>query len=73
VVWGADGKDSWEYDGLTAFCGGIVDRMEEKGASMFISSLTPEELSLGAIDGGGVRIRSSRLFQKDGPPVCLMA
>jgi hypothetical protein len=47
--------------------------MEDKGASMFISSLTPEELSLGAIDGGGVRIRSSRLFQKDGPPVCLMA
>lgn len=41
--------------------------------SMFMSSLTPEELSLGMTGGGGVRIRSSKLFQKVGPPEFLMA
>lgn len=41
--------------------------------SMLVSSLSAEELSLGTIGGGGVRIRSSRLFQNDGPPAFLMA
>jgi len=73
VVWVADGKDSWECDGLTAVCCGVVDRMEENGVSMLTSSLIPEELSPGTIGGGGVRIRSSKLFQNDGPPAFLMA
>ena len=40
---------------------------------MMTSSLIPEELSLGIMGGGGVRIRSSKLFQNDGPPEFLMA
>ena len=73
MVWVADGKDSWEWDGLIEFRCGVVDRMEEKGVSILTSSLIPEELSLGTIGGGGVCIRSSRVFQNDGPPAFLMA
>ena len=40
---------------------------------MFMSSLMTEGLSLGISGGGGVRIRSSKLFQKVGPPEFLMA
>lgn len=40
---------------------------------MLMSSLTPEELPVGTIGGGGVLMRSSKLFQKFTPPECLMA
>lgn len=50
-----------------------MDCREPTGMSMLISSLIPEELSLGMIGGGGVRIRSSKLFQNVGPPEFLMA
>lgn len=73
MVWVVDAKDSCERDGLTVLCCGVVDRMEEKGVSMLTSSLIPEELSLGIMGGGGVRIRSSKLFQNDGPPAFRMA
>ena len=38
-----------------------------------MSSLTPEELLLGTKIGGGVRMRSSKLFQKLMPAEFLMA
>lgn len=37
--------------------------------SMLMSSLMPEELSLGIAGGGGVLIRSSKLFQNADPPL----
>ena len=43
------------------------------GVSMLTSSLTPEELPLGIAIGGGVLIRSSKVFQKPNPPEFLMA
>lgn len=53
-----------------------MDSTEDWGAlslSMFISSLTADELLRGSIGGGGVRIRSSKLFQKLIPPEFLIA
>ena len=40
-----------------------MELIEESGVSICMSSLTPEELPLGAIKGGGgVRVRSSARF-----------
>ena len=41
--------------------------------SMFMSSLIAEELLRGSMGGGGVRMRSSKLFQKLTPPEFLIA
>ena len=41
--------------------------------SMFMSSLMAAELLRGRGGGGGVRMRSSKLFQKWTPPECLIA
>lgn len=55
------------------YCCGVVDNTEDAGVSTFISSLIPDELPLGRLAGGGVRILSSKVFQKPGPAEFLMA
>ena len=73
VVWVVDARDSCEIDGRAVIWCEFEDCKDPTGVSMFISSHKPEELSLGMIGGGGVRIRSSKLFQKVEPPEFLMA
>lgn len=73
VVWVVDARDSCEIDGLAAIWFGVEGCKDPIGVSMFMSSLIPEKVSLGMIGGGGVRIRSSKLFQKVEPPEFLMA
>ena len=46
---------------------------EDCGVSIFISSLMPEELPRGKSGGGGVRTRSSKVFQNSIPPEFLIA
>lgn len=72
VLWVVDTRDSCEIDGLALIWCGVEDCTAPIGVSMFMSSLMIEGLSLGIV-GGGVRIRSSKLFQKVGPPEFLMA
>lgn len=72
LVWAVEDRDSCDIEVLAVLCCGVLACVEEIGLSMLTSSLAQEELSLGIV-GGGVRIRSSRLFQNDGPPAFLMA
>ena len=68
-----DERHSCDDEVLIVFGCGELAWIDEIGVSMLMSSLIPEELSLGIMGGGGVRIRSFRLFQKDGPPAFLIA
>ena len=58
-----DGEELLAPVGKAGTLGAVI----EVGVSITISSLT-EELALRGKGGGGVRIRSSNLFQKSGPP-----
>lgn len=70
----AKGVEDRDLIRSTVFATGFstLVRSEEGGVSM-LSSLMPEELSLGYSEGGGVLYRSSNVFQKFMPPDFLFA
>ena len=51
----------------------MVEITEDAVVSIPISSLIPDELPRGKRGGGGVRILSSKVFQKSTPAECLIA
>ena len=52
---------------------GFIDGIDDAGVSIIISSLMPDELPLMDKEGGGVRMRSSKRFQKSAPAEFRMA
>ena len=72
IVCGVEDEDSWDtLRRMLPICG-VTDGVEDCVVSMLTSSLRPVDCALDKT-GGGVRIRSSKLFQKAGPAEILAA